>query len=429
MTEADSMTIGELLTAINERCSGLKKITKDNFENLAKDIIEFTKVIIPGDINMTYEHLSCLKTHPRFRMVLFNRRLSGDVWCELAQYANGLIIQVEFDVSTTPASARARYLVIPSADFSQGTASINAVDADTKIYRIQDGTTINMYYDTYENDWIIATRRSFDMRNTEWRGLTYSQAFYEVAPGIKETLDKTKCYTLGFRHPVYHPFKPSLEMWWIQSVNLSTRETDQSINTQIVVPQEQYDVIQPICQGALEAYLANPADQPILGFIIRTKTKSYLMESSLMTQIKNLVYNSSSSTHTNNKNNKQVAQLFKNMDYVILENYLDFRRRDIFINLFPQFSPNFETLEQILRETTEKIGQLIKRKSEIVTSGAIQKSKLQLKFPMETKSDKLTHAFYPIVSDLTTSQDIKVIGDIITQPRYTEKIYTILTQK
>ena len=129
------------------------------------------------------------------------------------------------------------------------------------IHKIQDGTTINMYWwdkcpdkvvqnthqvDTedskfqQQNAWKISTAKAYDATNLSWNSdTTYKEAFesilsntFDLEPDeFYSALDKKKCYSWGFNHTKYHPFwKGKIEpenkgnIWFIQWYNTYSME-------------------------------------------------------------------------------------------------------------------------------------------------------------------------------------------------------------
>jgi hypothetical protein len=434
-----SMTLDELKQTINEYCSKSTKLD----EATARSIIEFIKVILPREVNLTYEHLDCLNKFPRFRMILSSRKHEITMYDELVQHANGLVFEVSevspevspevseetstsTSTSTPPSKISMRYLVIPAKDFSPNRPVILP---GTRVYEIQDGTTVNFYYDTYEESWVVSTRRSYDIRETVWRGYTYNQLLEEIFETVDfsyEKLDINKNYTIGFCHPKFHPFKPRVGIWFIQSVDQNNviDLTSPDLPTQTEIEDADVNQLSANCSEALDLYLAG--SEYTLGYIIRNPNgDSFLMESTLLSQIRRLIYQLPQAQNRQIRNKHE--QNFKNFDYVVLENYMDFRKRDIFVNIFQQYDQLFSEFDQIVNTTVTNLIQVINRYNEIHQSGAIQKSKLELDFPNDSKSDKLVHVFYFIIKDIITSTPSnKLIRDMIIHPKYTEKVYNIL---
>lgn len=112
-----------------------------------------------------------------------------------------------------------------------------------EITKINDGTTITLY--PWKTRWAIASSNAYDISNMVWVGdKSYIQIFKDLVDRlypefINETgmeilgtegnlflnftkLDRTKSYTIVFRHHDFHPIKEDPEkIWQIQVIDLS----------------------------------------------------------------------------------------------------------------------------------------------------------------------------------------------------------------
>ena len=117
------------------------------------------------------------------------------------------------------------------------------------IIRIDDGTVVTLYCWDHPTDgpvWAIASSNGYDVSSLCWIGpLTYAEIFHDLAqrlyPGfVSETglklerpadgttrlsfaqLDRSRCYTVGFRHHNFHPMTADPErIWQIQSADIT----------------------------------------------------------------------------------------------------------------------------------------------------------------------------------------------------------------
>jgi hypothetical protein len=133
----------------------------------------------------------------------------------------------------------------PSAKAIDGFLAENLYD----IIRVDDGTVVTLYNWEHPTDgptWALASSNGYDVSSLCWIGpLTYAAVFHDIAQRLypaftAETgmtlearadgttrlnftnLDRTRCYTVGFRHHNFHPMKADPErMWQIQSTDLS----------------------------------------------------------------------------------------------------------------------------------------------------------------------------------------------------------------
>ena len=102
-------------------------------------------------------------------------------------------------------------------------------ETNTTLTLTDDGTTINLYYN---RKWIISSKHGYAINNYICAGnKTYQDILTEVLSLYPEfslmTLNKNKCYTIGFRHSDFHPFTEGLECenygsraWFIQSIDM-----------------------------------------------------------------------------------------------------------------------------------------------------------------------------------------------------------------
>ena len=191
-----------------------------------------------------------------------------------------------------------------------------------KICKVYDGTIINLYY--YQNSWRISTNKAYDANNLIYiDNKTYLDVFNEILNNYPNfnisKLDINKCYTLCMKYHKYHPFienhyeNPN-KIIFIQSVDMY----EFNINKKIKINEtedlgfeitETYDInsypnlqnLYLILNNEINRFKKeNKSDtyKPIFGFILRSNnfsvTKNYsniLLESNLLSKIRNLLYN------------------------------------------------------------------------------------------------------------------------------------------
>ena len=152
----------------------------------------------------------------------FPNDIAKNIWLE----CNGLVLDMK---SMKP-------LVIPQKTFikSIDTNEVN-LNLSKDLYDIsliEDGTTISLYYSDNLDSWRISTQKGYDVTDKMWGSQTYKSIIDDILIVYNiekidffDSLNKSKCYTFGFKHPSMHPFRegkpdPIIKMWFIQSTEL-----------------------------------------------------------------------------------------------------------------------------------------------------------------------------------------------------------------
>lgn len=156
---------------------------------------------------------------------------------------NGLVVDARTwrALAVPPSAFNGR----PTAKTVDGFLAENLYD----VIRVDDGTVVTLYCWDHPTDgpaWALASSNGYDVSSLCWIGpLTYAAVFHDIAQRlypafVAETgmtlearadgttrlnftkLDRTRCYTVGFRHHNFHPMRADPErMWQIQSTDLS----------------------------------------------------------------------------------------------------------------------------------------------------------------------------------------------------------------
>lgn len=240
---------------------------------------------------------------------------------------------------------------------------LSAIDASEYTVReINDGTMITLYY--YQNEWHLATTNGITVGSLIWLGnKTYRQVLDECLAKYPDfSFDKLKkdhSYTIGFRHPEYHPFRPSTEAWFIQSYDT----TNKTMNTSdIGIPEQKIvditmDQILKLSHNADATFIEQNTVN--FGYVMRHKTKpmgrcsNIIIESSMMKWLKTFVYNDKEG-RLNAKANDYVGAPNR-LKYVALKSYLDVRHAKIFIHLFPQYQPIYDIVINFINSLASSI--------------------------------------------------------------------------
>lgn len=245
----------------------------------------------------------------------------------------------------------------------------NFRNEDTTITKVNDGTTITLYY--FNNKWVISTHRGFEVNSYKWVAKkTYQDIVDDVLNNYPkfsyDNLDKSKSYTIGFNHSDFHPFregkevleKPNVSAWFIQSSDLNKFNASDksyvSYDEDIGIPFQEKSVfhsLKALFQSANNAYKDYAKNGNIdYGYLIRVESKQYLVESTLLSNIRHIFYS--------NKFNYLDDVIDKNK-YIIVNSFLDARRYGVFRVLFPQYDGEFKSLEKKMDDLMDSIMKII----------------------------------------------------------------------
>lgn len=227
------------------------------------------------------------------------------------------------------------------------------------LYLLEDGTVMNLYYSAKTDQWTMATARGIEMNNVVYASLTYQQMFddclskYMTPDEFYAGLDKSICYTFGFKHPDMHPFREGLEFsikkaWFVRAVDPCTGST--TVKPFAKIPSQiKYDVknIKNISSTNANAYNEFCVRGAVLyGYMLVSKNMAktgdcsvVILESSLLAAIRSLWYHSS---YIRLSKSYQVSQ----MNIIITSSFLDPMRKPVFLKLFPQYTKDFARIEE-----------------------------------------------------------------------------------
>ena len=343
------------------------------------------------------------------RMVLYsskNTRFSNtldkdenhNIWSE----CNGLILDTK----------NIKPLVIPPESFRTN-IHVDVVDKYLandlyKLYLVEDGTVINLYFWQPLNSWRISTTRCYDVTDVKWGNLTYNEILCDLLLRIYNTeytdfhnmLDKDTSYTFGFKHESMHPFRENKssninKLWFIQSCTNNGQVSDEFENKCNIPNQTKFEFPEGILKNT--KYLFNKIHHSfndfisngniLYGYILRSKKPSetgthsnILLESSLLQKIRTLYYHSS--FNENSKERKYNRDL-----YTIIHSYLDVNNRSIFIILFPQYINQYDKLGIITTILIKNINNMINSPNimpEIISEYITTNNKTRSNFNLNT---------------------------------------------
>jgi hypothetical protein len=514
----------------------------------AKEIIESIKgTLYYLNIKMTYENLSCLEKIekvklafrlkdknefirfenitsidqiiPRFRILLATNRYKANFQIPLVKQSNGIVLEI----AEVRDKLKCTVLVLPPNDFNPNFTHSVVEEQMSKneydIYEINDGTTLNIYYDphylhteivtqlrecehedkdkeesslkTYKiykmGKWMRSTRNAFDIDELVWRGFSYKKIIDDVLSQYPDFHgdDINYVYSIGFKHPAFHPFgqpqewktlptlattpisDASLIKWikyaWLIQVFDRSIFTVMDANTpssvaniglplQKKVSTENLTFLDMIkkADNSLKDFL-HPANseqkddvKPFLGYILRSKNNSpdILLESDLWNTIRHAIYQL---PFTPNKAARErQEQNFKNMQYIIVDSFLDIKKRQTFMHLFPQYEYKYEYLDRVLTQLVERVYDDLYKKYkkekvafcielESYDDSPEQKEKKNLELLVARLAPVIGEHYKPVLitdqtqkPDQVIKSDKKMIKTLLFNPKFTDIYMSIL---
>lgn len=263
--------------------------------------------------------------------------------------------------------------------------SIDDINDDDgyKVYRLYDGTIINLYY--YNDKWCMSTSKGYEVNDLLFADSTYQNVFETLValyyPEFSyDKLDKNRCYSICMKYHKYHAFMVPYSsekidcLRYIQSVDLKLlnekKELNISMDDEIGLDfQEEIHMsdsevfLEDNYLGSLFTHSKNEYNiyknkmktgqlvgyTPIYGYVIRNNNinkcglySSILIESSLYVNIKNILY----------KNHETIScDLIQNHNsvlYNIIKAFLGYRHKDSLYKMFPSYHIVYRTLHELI---------------------------------------------------------------------------------
>ncbi len=324
------------------------------------------------------------------RIIFIANRFKSDFNNPMSAECNGLIMEHDLNQN------KYKMLVIPIELFNSQHLNKSTIEYfynqnAYKLYKVYDGTIINLYY--YDNEWKISTNKAYEANNLIFvNNKTYKNVLDEILLNYPDFnynhLNINKCYTLCMKYSYYHPFIENLhfnnnKLILLQSIDINQFNHNQNIiineSEELGIPvsvQYSLDSFQNLNQ--IYMYLNNEINrykkekhlsnyQPLFGIILRTKniskTKNYsniLLESNLMAKIRNLIYNHTFTKKLNfynvldKSNNMMIDKNYYNMlNLISLKIYLTKKDINLFILLFPEFKQSIKVYNYMFTYMTK----------------------------------------------------------------------------
>lgn len=332
------------------------------------------------------------------RIILTNNRNHSRFEHPIAFQANGIVLSSKtWDIVSMPPAA-----FNPRVNKKEVIAGL----ASYKIYRILDGTTVTLYH--YNDEWVMSSTNGYAVESFKWMGsTTYMEAFMETLPKFDfDQLDKTHCYSIGFRNKRFHPFAADLPTaWLIRNYDLVNK--CDVVDEEIGVPMQRPVTRRSICdtvdaddfyanmlsinEKSLDIYISRlientkkiPSNDTLdtiaceiahernsklmnpsvhYGFILRREiaaddyNSNIMLESTLFKKIRQFVYNLPKGERMRKlKARGVVIDESNRLNYCMLRNYLDRSNRDTFVRLFPGFFREYQRYDELFATIVDNI--------------------------------------------------------------------------
>jgi hypothetical protein len=368
-------------------------------------------------------------SHPTRRITLTASRAYADLSTDLARHCNGLVLEYP----------SWKVLSVPAGMFDSSCRLNNVVKNISKydVYEIVDGTIVTLYW--YNERWNIASTNSWDVGHYQWMGTkTYQEVFDEACAQYPDfsldKLDRTKSYTVGFRHSDFHPLLADPQkMWFVQSCDLTqlneatkiscstTENIGLPLQPRAVVPTT--DVKTWITEKTTKA-LANytcavhKGEQPEIyyGLLFRSKVggQDFMIESELFKTVRGLVY------YLPKRNHPSAATINagNRLDYAVLRAYLSNSGKYVFLQLFPQFTAQYAKYDEMFAGLTKSVVNMLRARRP-----DRRRSDDKLEMLAITLSEYIRQNSQVNVMD---AQGPSIVSDFLLNPRHLDLYYTTL---
>lgn len=374
------------------------------------------------------------KDHPEStRILITHDKFSTRFNSELYFQANGAVYDV----------AEKRFVCVPSSAFNYKPKFEEIVKNlnSYKIYRVHDGTIVNLYW--YDNKWCLGSANGYETNMYRWIGPnTYWEEFTGVLKMYPnwsfDNLNKNYTYTIGFRCENFHPLRTDKPHCWVvaihdnQTLNPAFHDVGLPFQEEIrldAIPGETLrDKFYSLISENHDAYYNYLKDRSrhnygiiLRGeFAVHNMHANIMIESTLMAKVRKLMYN-----FPKMHRSRIVLNNTNRLEYNTLKAYLTYASRSDFVQLFPELKPRFDVYNKIIADVTERmIRGYRNRNLRNKLVGAKPGTKLTL--------DSLAITF---MTNLDRCEKInpmsphcrQIIYNYIVDPRYLDMYFTMLT--
>ena len=332
---------------------------------------------------------------------------------ELVRQCNGVVLQFpEWKVLSVPS---------PGFNLRYRVNDVKKNLSQYKVYEIKDGSTITLYWYEPTNTWCMSSANGFDVSEYQWLGKsTYADAFNQVAklyPDFSfDRLDKTRSYTVGFRHPDFHPLATDQsKIWLIQAHDLETLQPTEvaiGIPHQTTLDAIDWDQMMEKNKLAMTKYMT-PEQRIHYGYVLRGdcgELSNIILESELLKSIRQMVYD----LPKHRIPNAAPITPYTRIEYIALRAYLS-ATRFTFINLFPQFAAMHKRYDEMCKRLADRIISTIRKR---------------LSFKILTPADRLVAGYADHISksgvDVLKADGESIVLDFLRDKSNLDLLYSCM---
>jgi hypothetical protein len=418
----------------------VKFIAQNEFDTLDTVLKEYLiDILIPMNIKFNLD-----QSESGIYLTLNTDRNNAKFNIPLVRQCNGTLWKIT-------KTSKVELLIVSSREFNNryATADVEQFIKDDmyNILPLEDGTTINIYWD---DEWLFATKNSRNCSQIEWRGYKYETVIKEcldLYPDFSlDNLDKSCVYTIGFHHTYFHPFEDSKRVWLIQIYDKINHCIDHEkwigiprqspvsvdLNSKTVLAD-----LTSACENALQTHLTNGMNKShvLMGYILRSKDENrtgtfsdLLIESNLFQTIKHCIYDLP--FIKNKAVRSQVKGKFKNFNYVLVNVWLDFTKEPVFFKIFPQYANYRDRFNSIVEKAIDKMIPMLSN-----PSGHLETQIHVFRTATDDESaTNLASAMMPIIREMIADSSKTLdepsnrllIRNLMMNPEYTETFVGIL---